>query len=91
MTNLVGYALFVLILVNAWTMVCFWQDKQAAVAGQRRIPQRDLLRLAVIGGSPAALVSRRLFRHKTRKEPFSTYLLVIFALQVGAAIGFAIV
>ena len=91
MTGLVGIALIVFVLVNAWTMLCFWQDKEAAMAGQRRIPERDLLRLALIGGSPAALVARRLFRHKTRKEPFSTYLLVIFALQIGAAVGFAIV
>ena len=91
MTNLVGTALILLVLVNGWTMVCFWQDKEAAIAGQRRIPERDLLRLAVIGGSPAALLARHLFRHKTRKEPFSTYLFVIAALQIGAAVGFAIV
>jgi uncharacterized membrane protein YsdA (DUF1294 family) len=41
----------------------------------------------VIGGSPGALLARKLFRHKTRKEPFSTQLQVIIALQAGVAIG----
>ena len=65
----------------------FWQDKQRAVARERRIPESKLLGLALIGGSPGALLARQLFRHKTRKEPFSTHLLVIVAVQAGAAIG----
>ena len=77
-----------LLLVNAWTVLSFWEDKQRAIAGERRIRESDLLGLALIGGSPGALLARRLFRHKTRKEPFSTQLLVISVLQIGAAIGF---
>ena len=77
-------------LVNLWTILRFWQDKQRALAGERRIPEGDLLGLALIGGSPGALLARHLFRHKTRKEPFSTQLLVIVALQVGAGIGLVI-
>jgi len=79
-----------LVLINLWTILRFWQDKQRAVAGERRIPESDLLGLALIGGSPGALLARKLFRHKTRKEPFSTQLLVIVALQAGAALGLAI-
>jgi uncharacterized membrane protein YsdA (DUF1294 family) len=81
-------ALAALLLVNAWTMLRFWQDKQRAMAGERRIRESDLLGLALIGGSPGALLARRLFRHKTRKEPFSTQLLVIVVLQIGAIVGF---
>jgi len=79
-----------LVLINLWTILRFWQDKQRAVAGERRIPESGLLGLALIGGSPGALLARKLFRHKTRKEPFSTQLLVIVALQAGAALGLAI-
>ena len=79
-----------LLLVNLWTMLRFWQDKCRAVAGERRIAESDLLGLALIGGSPGALLARRLFRHKTRKEPFSTYLLLILALQIGGLIGLAV-
>lgn len=87
MTSLVQLAIPSLVLVNFWTIVRFWQDKQRAMAGERRIPEADLLGLALIGGSPGALLARHLFRHKTRKEPFSTQLLVIVFLQCGAIVG----
>jgi uncharacterized membrane protein YsdA (DUF1294 family) len=90
MFSLLPVALPFLVLVNLWTVVRFWQDKQRAMAGDRRISESDLLGLALIGGSPGALLARRLFRHKTRKEPFSTQLWVIVALQVGTAIGLLI-
>jgi uncharacterized membrane protein YsdA (DUF1294 family) len=81
-------AILVLLLLNAWTMLRFWQDKQRALGGRRRIPESDLLGLALIGGSPGALLARHLFRHKTRKQPFSTQLMLIVVVQIGAAIGF---
>ena len=90
MSNLLPLAIPALVVVNLWTMLRFWQDKQRAVAGQRRIPESDLLGLALIGGSPGALLARRLFRHKTRKEPFSTQLLVITGLQAGTVIALAV-
>jgi uncharacterized membrane protein YsdA (DUF1294 family) len=71
-------------LLNAWTVLRFWQDKQRAIVGDRRIPEADLLWLALIGGSPGAFAARQLFRHKTRKEPFSTRLMLIGAVQIGA-------
>ena len=76
-----------LLLINGWTLLRFRQDKLRARAGERRIPEADLLVLAAIGGSPGAFLGRHLFRHKTRKQPFSTQLMLIAALQVGAAIG----
>ena len=78
-----------LALVNGWTVFRFWDDKRRARAGQRRIAESDLLGLALIGGSPGALLARRVFRHKTRKEPFSTRLQLICALQLGALLGLA--
>lgn len=76
--------LALIVLVNAWTMLRFWQDKKRAIAGRRRIPEANLLGLALIGGTPGAFAARRLFRHKTRKEPFSTRLMLIAAIQLGA-------
>ncbi|MBS0285346.1 MAG: DUF1294 domain-containing protein [Proteobacteria bacterium] len=79
-----------LVCANALAAFSFWSDKVRAVEGRRRIPEADLLFIALAGGSPGALVARRLFRHKTRKEPFSTRLMVIVAIQVGAAVGLLI-
>lgn len=90
MDALFNPVLAVLFGVNCWTILRFWQDKQCAIAGYRRIPEADLLWLALIGGSPGAFAARSLFRHRTRKEPFSTRLQVIAALQVGALIGLAV-
>ena len=87
MAELILFAGLSLVLINAFTVLRFWQDKQRAIAGERRIAESDLLALAAFGGSPAALLARRLFRHKTRKQPLSTKLFVIVALQLGAIIG----
>lgn len=74
-------------VVNLWTVLCFGWDKRCATRGQRRIPERRLLTLAALGGSPGALLARRIFRHKTRKEPFSTRLWLIVVVQAGALTG----
>ena len=84
---MIAAALFALLLLNLLTMVRFWQDKQRAIAGGRRIPEADLLLLAALGGTAGAFLSRQLFRHKTRKQPFSNRLFLIAALQIGAIIG----
>lgn len=83
-------ALAWILCINLWTMLRFWQDKRRAIAGAGRIPESDLLGLALIGGSPGAFAARWLFRHKTRKQPFSLYLMLIAAIQAGAAIGFLV-
>jgi uncharacterized membrane protein YsdA (DUF1294 family) len=80
-------ALVALASINALTILCFWLDKQRARRGDWRISEANLLGLAMIGGTPGALLARHLFRHKRRKEPFSTCLLLIAALQIGAALG----
>ena len=78
-----------LLAINAATYAAFGSDKARAVAGHRRISERDLLTLATVGGMPAALLARQAFRHKTRKQPFSTMLLLIATIQVGAIVGVA--
>ena len=79
-----------LFAVNGWTVLRFWQDKQWAIAGERRIPEADLLMLAAIGGMPGALIARHVFRHKTRKQPFTNHLQVIAMLQSGVGLGLLI-
>jgi uncharacterized membrane protein YsdA (DUF1294 family) len=53
-----------------------------AEAGRSRISEENLLSLAFIGGTPGAYAGRQLFRHKTRKQPFSNRLHAIAGFQI---------
>lgn len=76
--------------VNLACYAAFAVDKAAARRQGRRVAERTLLWLAVLGGSPAALLAQRVLRHKTRKEPFRTQLFAIVALQVAAGVVLAV-
>ncbi|RYY47944.1 MAG: DUF1294 domain-containing protein [Sphingomonadales bacterium] len=76
-----------LLAVNLWTVWRFHEDKRRARLGLRRIAEADLLGLALIGGTPGAFFARHRFRHKTRKQPFSTWLWLIAMIQAGVLIG----
>ena len=80
---LVRLALYFLV-INAAAFVAFAVDKRRATLGEYRIPERTLLMLALMGGTPAAFLAQKLLSHKTRKEPFRTYLLLI---AVGQFVG----
>ncbi|KAE9631068.1 DUF1294 domain-containing protein [Parasedimentitalea maritima] len=73
-----------LFTINALEILLFMLDKRRARLGHWRISERTLLIVALVGGTPSAYWSRRLFRHKTRKQPFSTLLHVIALLQLSA-------
>lgn len=57
-------------LLSVITFAMYGIDKAAAGKGRRRISEATLLFAGLIGGWPGALVAQRLFRHKTRKQPF---------------------
>jgi len=80
-------AALVLGVLNLLTFLVFGWDKLAAVDGRSRIPERLLLLLAALGGSSGALLARPMFRHKTRKQPFGAWLMLIVFLQVVAAVA----
>lgn len=54
---------------NLWAFVAMGYDKLAAVRDHRRISERRLLGLSLLGGV-GLLTASRLFRHKTVKQPF---------------------
>lgn len=67
---------------NLFTFAIFGWDKYKSIKNGWRIPERTLLILAAFGGSPAMLLGQKLLRHKTRKQPFKTYLLLIVLIQI---------
>jgi uncharacterized membrane protein YsdA (DUF1294 family) len=83
--NVATYA----VAINFAAFAAFGIDKMLAEAGRRRISEGSLLNLALIGGSPGAYAGRRLFRHKTRKQPFSNDLHRIAKLQAVALAALA--
>lgn len=79
-----------LIAINFGAFAAFGLDKMLAEAGARRISEDNLLALAFFGGTPGAYAGRHLFRHKTRKQPFSERLHFTAIAQVAAAAGLAV-
>lgn len=73
-----------LAVINLMTWSTFAKDKHASVRGKRRVPERTMLWMAGLGGAPAALTATRVLKHKTRKEPFRTRLLIIAGAELAA-------
>ena len=76
------------VAINFAAFAAFGIDKKLAEARTWRISEAKLLALAFVGGSPGAYAGRRVFRHKTRKQPFSGELHGIAALQLAALAAF---
>jgi uncharacterized membrane protein YsdA (DUF1294 family) len=70
-----------IIAMNFLAFAAFGIDKARAEQGAWRISVGTLLLLAFFGGTLGAYAGRAMFRHKTRKQPFSSNLHAIAALQ----------
>ena len=77
------------IALNFIAFAPFGLDKAAAEGGRRRIAEAALLGWAFFGGTCGAYAGRALFRHKTRKQPFSSQLHFIAILQAIALAALA--
>ena len=76
--------------INLVTFVMFAWDKYTAIKGQWRVPEKTLLMLALVGGSPGAIIAQQRLRHKTRKQPFRSRLLMIAGLHALLLVALAI-
>ncbi len=77
-----------LALLNVTTFFFFGFDKYKSTAKHRRIPEKILLFLSLIGGSIGAIAGMYTFRHKTRKISFQLQLALILLLQMGVVYVF---
>lgn len=59
-------------LFSGVAFLLYGADKSAAEQGRWRTSESTLHTIALVGGWPGALVARRVFRHKTTKQPFRT-------------------
>jgi uncharacterized membrane protein YsdA (DUF1294 family) len=76
--------------MNFLAFAAFGIDKAKAERVHWRTSENTLLMLALFGGIFGAYAGRRVFRHKTRKQPFGNRLFNIAVFQTvacGLAIG----
>ncbi len=88
-------SLLIIMLINAYTYWVYYQDKQAAIAGQTRISEQHLLLMSALGGWTSAWFAMQHFHHKRQKAEFQrnywlsisiNILLVAFAVWVQSAL-----
>ena len=85
MTTTPALLLALVALVSLLDLALCVLDKRAARRGRRRVPERVLLGLALVGGSPGLVLGMLLARHKTRKASFLAALALILVAQAGLA------
>lgn len=61
-----------------------WVDKRRASRGRRRIPERSLHSIELVGGWPGAVLMTRAIGHKTAK---ARYMWTLYAIGLGHVAG----
>lgn len=69
-------------LINVASFFYFGLDKLKSQLATRRISEKTLLLLTLIGGSLGTLLGMWFFRHKTKKMSFQAVIALILALHV---------
>jgi len=73
---------YYLCIINLLAALASLIDKMAAIRNRRRVPERTLLLLAIIGGSFGLYLSMYLFRHKTKHPKFYLGVPAIMIVQL---------
>lgn len=81
-TTLTKILLLYLTAINIITFTTFGVDKGKAINYNRRVSEKTLWIMSLIGGSLGALLGMKVFRHKTKKLSFQAMLAVILVLQI---------
>ncbi|MGC3992621.1 MAG: cold shock and DUF1294 domain-containing protein [Propionicimonas sp.] len=84
-------AVVVSVILSLGAFALYRADKLAALQGTWRTAESTLQFVALLGGWPGALIAQRVYRHKTRKQPFQTVFWICVvancAVWVGLAVG----
>lgn len=68
-------------VVSVISFLQYRADKKRAATSVRRIAERSLHAVELLGGWPGALVAQQVYRHKTRKVRFQMVFWIIVALH----------
>ena len=82
------FFVYYILFVSALSVFVTVLDKRNAQAHRRRVPEKTLLLLALLGGSAAMYTAMRLIRHKTRHKKFMLGIPCIFLVQTACVGGF---
>lgn len=87
-----GWLAIWLLLINIVTFFVFGWDKFKAKykekhEGARRVPEKTLFLLAILGGSVGALLGMKVWRHKTLHKTFRFGIPAILILQILIPLG----
>lgn len=74
------------ILINLFEFILSAVDKKAAIHHGRRIPEKTLWLLAILGGAVGLFLSMRIFRHKTKHLAFVIGAPILATIQVALLI-----
>lgn len=72
----------VLIIMSIITFIMFGIDKIKAKHNKRRVKEKTLLELTILGGGIGSLIGRIIFRHKTNKIYFSIVIFLSIISQI---------
>jgi len=75
------------LLASLLSLLLYKKDKTAAIRGTWRTRERTLHIIALCGGWPGALLAQRVFRHKTKDQPFRILFWCTVALHLIFAVS----
>ncbi|WP_439568074.1 DUF1294 domain-containing protein [Sphingopyxis sp.] len=79
---MIEYILYWLAAANGVAFGLMVADKRRAEAGARRISESTLLGWSWLGGAIGTYAASRIVRHKTRKQPFATWMITLCAAEI---------
>ena len=82
----VHFLLAYLVSINIATFLLYGYDKFISSGNKLRVPELNLQVIALLGGSPLALLAQKFFRHKTIKSSFQLVYWGIILVQVGVLV-----
>ena len=77
-----GILTLFLVIMNLLALAVFGVDKWRAKHDRRRVPERTLWLLAVLGGALGALIGMQVFRHKTQHRSFRWGVPILLIAQI---------
>lgn len=78
---MLSIVLSIYIVLSVIAFAVYAWDKRRAARGGRRVPEKTLHVIALLGGWPGALIAQQVCKHKRRKLPFMATTVLIVVLH----------